>query len=332
MVAMYEDNFKKFLEKYNLSKAKISIPDLFRYPCNEMVSAHPHTTHSLFPWTEKYASSLNHINLFDVVSYKQLLAFSHVLVRDGFFTIIDFFNRFPTPKNIETILIIHSKFSEYAPSEWHEKVLFYDFEIYDRDVSKNQANEALLVKGLLMSGAFDLENFKDEMSAILGKNKFKRINFAIRPAQNYFLTKEWKGPEDFAEYSNGLMRFVFGELAQKVDVSFITPKELASLQHLDGSVFYDLNNKNHYYMDDGVDFFLLSRGAKPVVQLEDIGKNEFDLKIPLSHFHGVRIFSSVEINEDQERFKRIISQLRILGIEDGEKLNEAGFHLLYDKF
>ena len=329
MTAIYQNNFKKiktFLKKETELVKKI---DILAYPFHQLTFPHAHTSHSLGPWNEQYHSQLNHINLFQLVDPLQLADFGFALVRDGLFTLMDFFHRFPTPKDFNTVLIIHQQFRDYIPPKWESRIVFFDFEI-NKDFYKNKKyNDQLIVKGSVGGGIFENDYFFNFLSSLKKENIKKKILLCVSPRQNYFLREQWNGDFEFAQNSNYFMKRIYQELEKQFEVEFICWSDFFLMSDLHSYEFWDANKKSNVYVDDYSDFYLFKKGAKPYNIKNDsvVNHNPDDLIISLTHAHGIRILEKVNQGK-VKHWENLLKVFEQLEIKKGEKLTTSAFQAI----
>ena len=326
MKATYENNFKK-IKKNLYSTKQTAYENSYTFPSPSLTLVHEHCNYSLLPWTEGYASPLNHISLFSITSPSQLTMYHFVLVRDGALTLVDFFNRFPSPVGFKNLFIVHKNLKSLIPDKWCKLILFYDFDLIRLPYKNKSPADILLAKGLIMEGAFDILEFKKSMLKILSLKKFKKIIFCAPIRQNLFLKKEWNGDATYAHYSNEVMKFLYSEVAPKVEIEFITWKDFYNLADTHLLHFFDLNNKTNLYIDDFTNYYFLKKGATPLFYLEKRKTHKDDLVIKLSHQHGIRIFSKTDAFEFK-KIKEIKNILKLLESNEEEPISESGFQAL----
>lgn len=332
MPATYQNNFKKFTNSFFAIKDIFADVDLLSFPHEKPLPHHQICESTLFPWSTSYASTLIHINLFQVVSPIQLEIYPHVLVRDGLFTLIDFFNRFPSPKEFTPFFLIHKKFQAFIPKEWLVKVLFFDFEIFSNNQKLKNRKKTLLIKGSWMDGIVDFDQLKKILLEITRSKQFEKYLICLPPRLNRFTSSVWTGDEDYNFIANHFMKFMYQEIGTNIDFEFINWEELFAIQDIQEYSFLDCNSKSTLYIDDYTNYYLLNKGARPLSEpsSQNNKKNNNDYIVPLSFHHGIRVFektSTVKINY----FDEIKKTLKLLNIKTGDQLNVAGFRSL-DKF
>ncbi len=324
MTAIYQNNFRLFKEMYLENRINIDEVNLLAYPYDKAILPHEHSHITFGPWMTTYASNLLHINLFQVTSSTQLKKFPYVLVRDGLFTLLDFFNRFPSPKDFKPLFLVHRNFQSFIPVEWKEKILYYDFEFFNKN--HGSFNNMLIVKGLWMEGILDQESLIDKFSKIIEMNYFKKMLICLPPRHNYFINSEWTGDRDLANLINKFVKFLDQDIKLKIDFEFISWEDFYSIQDVQLYHFTDLNSKSLLYIDDYSNYYLLKKGAYPLSIPVTHSKSDQDIIAHASHFHGIRIFS--DIKEDKDRFKEVQKTFELLEIPGGEKLPLTAFRSL----
>lgn len=324
MTAIYQDNFNLFKEKYLENRINIDEVNLLAYPYDKNSLPHDHTHIMFAPWMTSYASNLLHINLFQVTSSIQLRNFPYVLVRDGLFTLIDFFNRFPTPKDFKPLFLVHKNFQAFIPLDWKTKVLFYDFEFLHK--CQETSNDTLLVKGLWMEGILDFESINQKFTELASLNKFRKMLICLPPRHNYFINSDWTGDRDLSVIVNKFVKFLYKEIERNIEFEFISWEDFYSIQDIQMYHFVDINAKSLLYIDDYTNYYLLKKGTKPLyVPPQELTHNQ-DIMAHASHYHGIRIFS--QLHEQSDKSLEIQKTFELLEIPTGEKLPLTGFRSL----
>lgn len=305
MTATYQTNFNK-LKKYILKPDSILNFDPRAYPYQEQEFVHNNLWHGFDPWKDNYSSPLTHINLYQVTIPAQVNSLPFMLVRDGLFTMIDFFSRCPNPKHINGNLLIHSTLRDFVPSSWRAKVLFYDFE-YRKIISNvfAQKNKHILIKANITDSMFDYE-IAEKKILDLKKLKYEKFMFFFFNRSNPFLVKDWDSDYRTNEYVLSQSKFINFLTKEKINFEFHTWKEYFHIPGMHQYDCIDLNFKEKYYLDDFTNYFFLKKGADPFNPILAKG-NKDDLYVPLTSNHGIRIYSK-ELgykNKSDEIFKNL---------------------------
>ncbi len=298
MNAIYQKN-------YNLLKAKFKFYTQGKMLCDlsmgQWQGKQPplkHTNHSIsHSWKQPYSSPLIHINLHDLHSAEQINYFQQVLVRDGLFPILDFFNRHPDPKFFKPIFIFHKNFADYIPIKWQRNVLFYDFAFLPESKLMQHffAHDSLLIKGIYNYNVFDLEKLEYLLSTSMN---FKNIFLSLNLLDNPFLNKKWEGNSllyDFSKTIDNLKR----KFPNFEKIELITYEQLFKIKNLNEFKFVDLNKKFHYYSDEYLNFYLIKNGAIPhEVELIPKPQSTSGHLVRITPLHGVFIHENCDFKEN----------------------------------
>jgi hypothetical protein len=316
MKAIYQNNFDRFAELFEKQMGNLS-----RHHSHEKTQELIHYT--LGPWDDEYFSPLNHVNLYKVEDLKALTKMPFLLVRDGLSLLANFFYRFPTPKGIKTIFLIHQKLKNLVPEAWQDQVVFYDF-LYDESFFEHKTfNDTLIVKGHLLNGESDLESLKKLHLKLRKEKDIKKIIFTMEQKENHLTNPRWKGDELFSHLANNFFRYAYSEISKDFSFDFINWKTFFSMQDLHRYRFVDLSEKEHLYIDDHTDFFLFKKGAKPLWNTNKKSRSA-DLLIPLTMSHGIRIIQK-ETFEKCETWKQLNELFKNLGHKPGSPLSHDAF-------
>lgn len=325
MRATYQSNFKKinqYIEK--------PIPRYMHFDPKEYVNHEPKLVHeflrySLDPWKESYSSPLTHINLYEVSDIKKISTLPSLLVRDGLFTLLDFFYRCPSPKDISGILTVHNCLRDFIPDKWRSKVLFYEFEYRANNSNVfHQKNDEILIKANVTNGMF---NYEESFKTIIGLKKlgYKKFNLFLFFRSNQFLASEWDNDYRINEYVFSQAKFISALEKEKLKVELHTWKEFFNTQGMHQFDCLDLNHKEKYYVDDFSNYTFFKKGCTPINVISQKG-DPADTYIPLSHFHGIRLLSR-EPNHNSKIANEIFKTLSLLK-EDKEKYDTDIFQAI----
>ena len=325
MTATYQNNFKK-IKKYLIDPMPTLMSyDPKSYPFHDQKLIHESLHHSFDPWKALYSSKIPHINLFEINILKQIETLPLFLVKDGLFTLLDFFNRFSNSKEIPGIMLVHSCLKDFIPNNWRAKVGFYEIE-YRNQASPHfqQKNKHILIKANVTDSIFDYELAKKKVLE-LKKKKFEKFTFFFFNRTDPLLTVEWDLDERTNIYvasQNNFLKFLESE---KIDYEFLTWKEYFHAQSMHQYHCLDLNYKEKYYIDDFANYLFAKKGATPAELISQKGNDE-DIFFPISSFHGVRILAN-EPEYNDNKANEIQRNLKLMRL-DKVKFNISAFQMV----
>lgn len=119
--------------------------------------------------------------LFFVKNLSQIYGIQMIFVRDGMISLLNFFLRFPDPKNFNGHLIINSQFQDLIPEKWHGHVLFYHFTL--NNVAKIRKGDKLNVFGHLS----DSNLTERSKEIILSQVDSKRVSLFLPAKKDIYL-------------------------------------------------------------------------------------------------------------------------------------------------
>ena len=134
----------------------------------------------MWPSSEDFYHPLNPMYSLFLMKQTDLEYFKVVLLRDGAFLILDFFYRFPIPKDKAPIILVPADLSFLVPRAWKPKVLFYRL----IDNRHHQMTNELVFLALASDCFFSWQIFKPKMNEWLQrfpKNASVSCYFSIRP-------------------------------------------------------------------------------------------------------------------------------------------------------
>ena len=334
MKATYLKNYKKvnqtFLEN-SISFVAHNEPVGFYQSIDEATNNKKLT---ISHWGGHYSNPLTPVFLYQVASLSQLEPHPFLFCRDGFFCLIDFFHRFPSPRELKTILIINATFSEHIPTAWQKNVLFYELGLLPQFNYKGyeSTQDSLILKGALLTSdreSTDLNaNILEKIKSVR-PSKFKKIKVCLWSRDDYFLNNRWAFDADQSKRLNNFFPKLHEIFSSQMDVEFLDFPSLLNLKSYHRYTYIDILPKAHYISDDFTDFVLLSRGVNPENKLEKISldKEEF---IALSAYHGYRIlpFNGIDERKVGKAESDLILIKRKFDIEANDKLTSDFFAYL----
>lgn len=328
MTATYQSNIKKIKKHTDAPNPDFLNYDLRAYPFNTQKLVHDSLLHAFDPWKNYYVSSLIHVNLYEVTVLEQINRLPLMLVRDGLFTLIDFFNRFPNPKDIPGIMIVHNSLRDFIPAKWRRKVAFYEFE-YRKTTEGlfQEKNNQVLIKANVTEGLFDYDQAVKQVLE-LKKKKYEKYNFFFFNRMNFFLIDQWDNDYRTIDYVLSQSKFINFLEKEKLNYEFHTWKEFFNAQGTHQYDCLDLNFKEKYYIDDYVNYQFARKGATPLnlIHQKITSANTTDIYVPLSHFHGIRVLSQ-EPSYNSQKADEIFKNLKLMNLEN-EKCNVGAFQMI----
>lgn len=281
----------------------------------------------LTPSCQHYISNLNPINLFELRRPKKDLApFEFAMVRDGLFSLFNFFMEHEKPNDIKTRLLIHENFLSFVPTAWQEQVQSYSFYYNDiKPFSLSQNEERfLIVKGILNDVVSPYGKFS--LTEQITKLKEKNLQYKgafFMPASKHSL------------FSNSTLEQV--QLEQLLvetweaikgitnDVKIVSSEGVKRQVDFSQVDFLDLNPTGMMYMDDYTDLYLISRGAKPAFTGQrPHSKN--DTRLEITPYHGITVTTPDFPTSQFEKLSQKIEQNKI------EITQIDGYEFLKDVF
>jgi hypothetical protein len=324
MTATYQNNVKKVKQLLAKSISERMFYDPRAYPYHEEEFLHTFLKYGLDPWKDSYASPLVHINLYQVTTAKQINSLPFFLVRDGLFTLLDFFHRLPNPKLAPGIMFIHNSLKDYVPPIWRAKVIYYEFEYRNLETNVfQQKNKEVFIKANVTQGIFDYDLAMKKVLE-LKKLKFNKFNFLFFNRSNVFLAKEWDSDYLTIEYVRTQAKFINFLEKEKIDYEFLTWKEFFHIQGAHQFSCLDLNYKEKHYIDDFTNYHFLKKGMTPL-NLSSMKGHESDLYVPITSFHGIRILGQAP-TINSAKGDEIFKNLKLMNVSS-EKCDYGAFQM-----
>lgn len=214
-----------------------------------------------YPHSENIFSLLNPLYLVGMKDFGQVNRYDFILVRDGLYSLADFFYRFSRPGGSETILLIHEKLGFIVPEEWQDNILTYNIQ------SKFHNDQSKIFPRSLYLLVFSCENeirqqtLRQKISQVksfYGENLHKinlKLGFFIRESPFYHYFKE--RPHD----SLILMREFYTQLG--LDYENISWREIVEEKNLHQSCYYYMSEEYFGHAYSYIDHFLLCNRCMP---------------------------------------------------------------------
>lgn len=293
MKAIYQKNFKKIIRAATSSS-------LFQpyHPDRRRARALEKYVFTLAYWGIPHSNPFTSTFLYNIHSLSELKKYPVLFCRDGLFTLLDFFHRFPNPVNTTTILITHFDLVSFIPTAWVKNILFYEYGLMNQlnYLGRPVKRDSLLIKICQLSSdkAEDYIQTLEKLKELPLKN-FKKIRFFCWSRDDLFLTPPWSRDKDFCERMNSFTPELLKIIKTHNDAKFIDFSTMLSLKDFHKYNYLDQNKKQFYVMDDHLDFLALSQGAQPcqTVKGAPFAQGSF---FPLSPYHGFRIIESSELD------------------------------------
>lgn len=326
MKATYQKNHKKVLKFYELNKIDFNViyDAADAYHESEDVNKKSQT---ISHWGGTYSNPFCNLFLYKINSLEQLEISDVVFCRDGLFSLIDFFYKFPRPQNLRTTLMINSTFQEFIPLAWLKNVVFYEIGLHSllNYIPIEDKRDSLIVKGALLAGNGTDVKFQEEILAQLAKiklAKYKKVKIFLWGRENYFLNDQWLGDNDYTNKLNSFYPKLMELTKKHSNVSFTNFSEMMSLKNYHHYKYVDLNKKEYYIGDDYIDFLFLSKGILPEKQMEK-KKISNDSFFALSAYHGIHLIGAENLVEKKisSKAKSISSILEKFELKSAYPLN-----------
>lgn len=271
------------------------------------------------PYSIEYFLPVNSIFLFEENNKHLLSSQDYFLIRDGLYTLLNFFHYHPTPENISSIFLIHQRLSSFVPLAWKKQVAYYNY-----DLPNAQANKNIILSGLFNNNFVSLDAFE---------KKLDQVKKTSPNSQDFLSLLTHRSDLFIGENDLGLSHiFFFCKLLMKklgTQIDFLTVNQIESLQ-LNEYSFVDFNENLLTIADDYMIHLFLSKGVPPLFS-PIIEKFNDDVVIPCSPHHSLRI-SFAPPSWTKESEDKIFKFKKILGINSNPISSEKYLGLSPDFF
>lgn len=271
------------------------------------------------PYSMEYFLPLHSIFLFGENNKNLLGSQDYFLVRDGLYTLLDFFHHNPTPEGIGSIFLVHQRLSSFVPTAWRKQVAYYNYE-----VQRSQIKNKIILSGLFNNNFVSLDDFEKKLNTL--KTNHPHIN-------DYMSLLTHRSDIFIGENSTGLSHiFLYCKVLMKnlgTQIDFLTAEQAESLPLYEYS-FADFNENLLTIADDYIIHLLLSKGVTPLFSTA-LEKFSNDVIIPCSSHHNLRVsFDAPSWTKESD--ERILKFKKILGINSNQIPSEKYLGLSPDFF
>ncbi|MCK5073148.1 MAG: hypothetical protein KAQ98_06945 [Bacteriovoracaceae bacterium] len=256
-----KENIHQLIKKYLFEKKeeKKSLSSNIRpwnmQPWDMMKSSVQDELHRINPHTNHYHSKLRTVFLLSMKDVDLLNSVSFVLIRDGSFSLMNFFRLHPVPGTIKTTFIINRDLAYFVPKEWKKQVAIYSTHLnfHSNEVCNNP--DEIILTGVMdkfQASERYLEEILNEIKAKYGK-KLEHMSIKCLSCYN----PNYKDHDGyFFKYVAKLVKI----LGTKIE--YINWKDIED-RNFKRTVFLDLNESKVLYSGSFIVHGLLSRGALP---------------------------------------------------------------------
>jgi len=251
------------------------------------------------PYSSDYFLPIHSLFLFGEKNKHLLGSQDYFLIRDGLYTLLDFFHHHPTPKDISSIFIIHQRLASFVPLTWKKQVAFYNYEIPQAKIK-----DKIILSGLLNNNFVSLKAFEKKLDKIIEKYPHNKDFMALLTHRtDLFLGESQTGLSPIFDYC----KILHQKLGTNID--FVSPEQVENFSIHEYS-YVDFNENLLTIADDYMIHLLLSKGATPLFS-HPIQIFDDDIVIPCSPCHCLRLSFqepswAISTDEKISKFKKII--------------------------
>ncbi|MCY4643648.1 MAG: hypothetical protein OXB88_03430 [Bacteriovoracales bacterium] len=262
LLKSYLDRAKKDLQG-GLASLQWKREEFCDYSKNPFIKkAHPHSC--------EIFNLLNPLYLSTVKEFGTFARCDYILVRDGFFSLLDFFYRFARPGGCQTILLVHEKLKFIVPKTWADQVLTYNIQRKTKDSGRRASPKALYLLASSCDSDVRIKTFRHKMAEIKRvygenlKNIDIKIGLLLRDDPFYNKTKE----------SVHKVYFLLKEVFDQIDLNhtFCTWSEIEKSGDLPYSCYYNMAEECLGHGFSYIDHFFLYNHCDPFDDRLDKGK------------------------------------------------------------
>ena len=296
-----------------------SLQDLKHIRDNMADGADRSFAHKTYPHSEDIFNLLNPLYINEITDFSKLDRNDYILVRDGFFPLMDFFYRFSRPGGSEVVLLIHEKLQFIIPETWRNNVVIYNIQrTFNREESR-RAPKSLYLCATTCDSDVRLSTFRQKLAearAVYGDawNDIEvKIGVLLREEPYYRPNKE------VIHESFPLVKEIYTQLG--IGSEFCTWREIAEGRDFRQACYYYMTENCFSHAYSYIDHFFLSNRCMPF-------DDRFDKKE-----RGEMIFEmfpeyDIHINKFQfqvnDIWREIINMVNVLGV--GDRLFHSEFY------
>ena len=277
--------------------------------------------HKVYPHGVEIHSLLNPLYLNSVRDFASFARHDYILVRDGFYPLMDFFYRFGRPGNSEVILLVHEKLQFLVPEAWKNNILTYNIQRRFNYQEHRLAPKTLYLCALSCDSDIRLETFQQKLSEVqkLYGNDLNNIDVKIGlllREEPYYQHRKERLHESFP-----LVREVYLRLG--LESQFCIWPEIIAGKGFHQSCYYYMCEEYFSHAYSYIDHFFLSHRCMPF-------DDRFDQKE-----EGEIVFEMVpgyDIHINKFHFQPNVIWSKILEMANNLGLASTLFHLDFSHY
>ncbi len=234
-----------------------------------------------WPATQEYFNPLNAVFSAQVLSLTTLRSRPIWLFRDGLIPLMWFFKTIPSPKGLQSKMILPIKFANVVPQAWQQNVKYYEIVQAPNALADISA---IYVAGVIGALQLDLDILRARFAQakdVLGDR--------VQKVEKYFYLPSHSGDKRDPTIQFEAYRTIFSELGfngRPIDWA-----ECVSSRHSTKSTVLSLLS-DLVVSDDYVTHVSASKGSYQFHLRA--ARSAVDIQIPLSPYHGFEIYETTE--------------------------------------
>ena len=215
----------------------------------------------VYPHAEEIFNLLNPLYVHGVNNFSKLVGNGYILLRDGFYPLVDFFNRFARPGMSDIILLVHEKLACVVPELWKNNILTYNIQRNFDNEGSRWLPETLYLCALTCDSDIRIETFHKK---ILGLKEFYGDRLSPKDIKFGILLREepyYKNKKELLHESFPLVREIYSEFG--LESNFCTWREVLSSKNFHRSCYYYVSEEYFGHAYSYIDHFFLGRRCMP---------------------------------------------------------------------
>ena len=262
-----------------------------------------------YPEAKEIFNLLNPLYLTGIKDAEKIFSSQYILVRDGFFPLMDFFYRYSSPGGSEVILLIHEKLQFLIPKNWIKNVLTYSFKKNFNYKESRIKPRSFYLFAMSYGGGMSQENFKERIKKVKEAYSNQWNNIDLKIAVLLRQNPCFDEPEEILQDVFYFTKEIYEEFG--FNAQFCVWKDIED-SHCFRHSCYDYiveDYFNHAY--SYVDHFFISRRCMPFTSRFD-SKSRGDMIMKM--FPDYDIYINEYYHKENDLWDEILDAARFLGV------------------
>ena len=242
--------------------------------------------HKTYPHATNIFNILNPLYLNEIKDFDKIASHDYILVRDGFFPLLDFFHRFSSPGGSKVILLIHEALTFAVPKAWAKNTLSYNIQEKISNPKNSTSPRSLYLCALTCDSDIRYHSFCEKLSLLKqaygdALNNIE-LKLVILLRANPFYTPS----RETLHESFSLIKATYTHLG--LDCKFWTWEGIVPEQDFHQSCYYYMSDEYFSHAYSYIDHFFLSKRCTPFDHRFKV-KTKGQIAVEVSPYYNIHI-------------------------------------------